>query len=232
MPKKPTPPPLRRIPRQKRSRQAVETIFEATARLMESHGLEALTTARIAEQAGYGVGTVYEYFPNKNAILITMARQELDKVFGAIQQSLTQAHVEDKTSTTQRVIRVLIRGFSGRQRLRGALLVAMVAQGHFAELTAPVESFIEFLRRPHEGVGEEGLSSLPLEQFYVLTRAVIGAIRAWSMEGGTRISPQTLEVELVRLAQSYIHSVASNNNASTTLALDDSCALPAFQKSE
>jgi len=109
--------------------------------------------------------------PNKHAVLIAMARQELDKVVEAIQSSLTQADVEGEgeSSVTQRVVRALIRGFSGRQRLRGALIVAMISEGHFSELTTPIERVVEFLHRPDRGVAEENLSSLPPEQLYVLT---------------------------------------------------------------
>jgi len=217
MARKRTPSSLRRTPRQQRSLQAVKTILEATARLVEIHGLQGLTTARIAEQAGYGVGTLYEYFPNKHAILIAMARQELDKVVEAIQSSLAQADVEGEgeSSVTQRVVRAFIRGFSGRQRLRGALIVAMISEGHFSELTTPIERVVEFLHRPDRGVAEDNLSSLPPEQLYVLTRAVVGALRAWAMEGGGRLSPQTLEVELARLVQSYVRDASSPNASST-----------------
>ena len=199
---------MRRIPSQRRSRQAVETIFEATAKLIESQGLESLTTARIAELAGYGVGTIYEYFSNKNAILITMARQELDKVVRSIQKMLTQGDTGDTITIAQRTIRAVIRGFGGRQRLRGALLAEMIAHGHLPELTAPIEMVIEFLRRQNRRPDEDDLTKLPPEQLYVLTRAVIGAIRAWSMEGGASISPQALEIELTRLVQSYVESAA------------------------
>jgi AcrR family transcriptional regulator len=214
MPRKRASPPARRTPRQQRSRQAVKTILEATARLVESHGLQGLTTARIAEQAGYGVGTLYEYFPNKHTILVTMARQELDKVVAAIQKSLTQAEGEGTNSTTQRVIRALMRGFGGRQRLRGALLLSMSSEGHFSEFTTPIERIVEFLRRPNRVAAEDALSTLSSEQLYVLTRAVIGAIRAWAMEGGARISQQAMEVELARLVQSYVGATSSGNESS------------------
>ena len=62
--------------------------------MIEGQGLEALTTARIAEVAGYGVGTVYDYFPTKNAILVALARQELDKTVAAVQRALRQADAE------------------------------------------------------------------------------------------------------------------------------------------
>jgi AcrR family transcriptional regulator len=193
----------RRRPRQQRSVQAVEAIFEATARLLESQGLAALTTARIAEVAGYGVGTVYDYFPNKNAILVAMARQELDRVVRSIQKALKQADTGDTATATQRAMRALIRGFGGRQRLRGALLTSMIAQGHSSELATPIEVIIEFLREQERTLDTDDWTRLRPERLYVLTRAVVGVIRAWAMEGTTRVSAQALEIELTELVRSY-----------------------------
>jgi AcrR family transcriptional regulator len=183
--------------------QAVEAIFEATARLLESQGLAALTTARIAEVAGYGVGTVYDYFPNKNAILVAMARQELDRVVRSIQKALKQADTGDTATATQRAMRALIRGFGGRQRLRGALLTSMIAQGHSSELATPIEVIIEFLREQERTLDTDDWTRLRPERLYVLTRAVVGVIRAWAMEGTTRVSAQALEIELTELVRSY-----------------------------
>ena len=109
--------------------------------------METLTTARIAELAGYGVGTVYDYFPTKNAILVAMARKELGKTIGAVQRALTQGKAEDPVSATQRAMRAMIRGFGGRRRLRGVLLATMVTQGLSSELTGPVRSRSFFANR-------------------------------------------------------------------------------------
>jgi AcrR family transcriptional regulator len=64
----------RRKPTQARARRTIETIFEATARIIERDGAKAVNTNLIAERAGIGIGTLYEYFPNKEAVLIAMAR--------------------------------------------------------------------------------------------------------------------------------------------------------------
>ena len=193
----------RRTPRQQRSVQAVEAIFEATARLIESQGLEALTTARIAEVAGYGVGTVYDYFPTKNAILVAMARQELDKTVAAVQRALRQPDAEAPATATQRAIRAMIRGFGGRRRLRGVLLGTMIAQGHSAELARSVEVMGGFLRRQEAPIDGADLTRVLPERLYVLSRAVVGVIRAWAMEGA-QVSSQTLEIELTELVRSYV----------------------------
>jgi len=194
----------RRTPRQQWSVQAVEAIFEATARLIESQGLETLTTARIAEVAGYGVGTVYDYFSTKNAILVAMARQELDKTLGSVERALRHTDSEGSTTATQRAMRAMIRGFGGRRRLRGALLSTMMAQGHSSELTRPVEMMADFLSRQEVPVDGADLSGMTPERLYVLTRAIVGVIRAWAMEGGGEVGAQTLEIELTELVRSYV----------------------------
>ncbi|HVV93184.1 MAG TPA: TetR/AcrR family transcriptional regulator [Hyphomicrobiales bacterium] len=58
----------RKFPRQARARATVEAIVVATAQLLTDHGFEALTTAEVAERAGVSIGSLYQYFPNKQAL--------------------------------------------------------------------------------------------------------------------------------------------------------------------
>jgi len=68
----------RRAPRQKRSQALVQSMLEATGKILEDEGAEALTTNHIAEVAGVSVGSLYQYFENKNAIVeaLFLAEQE------------------------------------------------------------------------------------------------------------------------------------------------------------
>jgi AcrR family transcriptional regulator len=184
--------------------EAVEAIFEATAQLIDAHGLAGLTISRIAEVAGYGAATVYDYFPTKKAILIAMARRELDRTFQAIDAAILSGNsaVDDVVSPS--AIRAMISGFGGRQRLRGVLLGTMIAEGHGAELAQPVDKVVALLAARRPRVGGADLGGLKPEQIYVLTRALVGVIRAWAMEGGEQTSSETLEIELTQLARSYV----------------------------
>ena len=69
---------LRKVPQQTRSRDKVARVLAAADRLLASHGAEALTTTRVAAAAGVSVGTLYQYFANKEAILVAMARRVLN----------------------------------------------------------------------------------------------------------------------------------------------------------
>lgn len=58
----------RKFPRQQRARATVDAIIVATAQLLTEQGFETLTTARVAERAGVSIGSLYQYFPNKQAL--------------------------------------------------------------------------------------------------------------------------------------------------------------------
>lgn len=63
----------RKRPVQERSRQTVRAILEAGAQVLEQVGYAAATTDRIAARAGVSIGTLYQYFPNKDAIVLSLA---------------------------------------------------------------------------------------------------------------------------------------------------------------
>jgi len=59
----------RKTPLQARSAVTVEAIYEATIQVLLTNGIEQLTTTRIAARAGVSVGTLYQYYPNKQSLL-------------------------------------------------------------------------------------------------------------------------------------------------------------------
>ncbi|WP_083452747.1 TetR/AcrR family transcriptional regulator [Mycolicibacterium goodii] len=66
----------RKQPRQRRSMETVEVVLEAAAQVFNREGLAA-TTNRIAERAGVSVGSIYQYFPNKYALLNALAQRHV-----------------------------------------------------------------------------------------------------------------------------------------------------------
>lgn len=72
----PTP---RKRPNQSRSRALVDAVAQACLRILDEEGDEALTVARIAEVSGAAVGSIYQYFPNKDAIVAMLYERVLDQ---------------------------------------------------------------------------------------------------------------------------------------------------------
>jgi AcrR family transcriptional regulator len=78
----------RKLPQQARSQTTVEALLEAAAQVFERHGYAAGTTNRIAERAGVSIGSLYQYFPNKDAILVALVHQHLAESMAALQPQL------------------------------------------------------------------------------------------------------------------------------------------------
>jgi AcrR family transcriptional regulator len=80
----------RKTPIQARSNASVDAILQATLQVLTSVGKERLTTTRVAARAGVSVGTLYQYFPNKSALLQAALRRHMDQVRTAIETVCAQ----------------------------------------------------------------------------------------------------------------------------------------------
>ena len=76
---------MTRKPKQTRSQNTVETIVQGALIALAKHGAEGATTRQIAEYAGVGVGSIYEYFENKEAIFSAMGERFSKELVGVIQ---------------------------------------------------------------------------------------------------------------------------------------------------
>lgn len=78
MTRKPAPDPLapRKAPLQRRSAATVEAILEAAARILETEGLDGYTTNAVAERAGVSIGSLYQYFPHRDALTAALIERE------------------------------------------------------------------------------------------------------------------------------------------------------------
>jgi len=94
----------RRTPKQRRARLTVEAILDAVVRILKREGVGAVTTNRIAEVAGVSVGSVYQYFPNKGAIFLSLHRRHVENVDRVIQATL----VEHSSSPLEGLVRALV----------------------------------------------------------------------------------------------------------------------------
>ncbi|MDN8054369.1 TetR/AcrR family transcriptional regulator [Comamonas thiooxydans] len=91
-------PPLpqpRRVPRQSRSRALVDAILEATARVLTERGYAGTNTNLVAERAGVSVGSVYQYFPNKDSLITALHERHAVEMHAAMETVLASTHPLD-----------------------------------------------------------------------------------------------------------------------------------------
>ncbi len=98
---------IRREPKQHRSRQTVEAVLEAVPHVLRRHGAEAITTNRIAEVAGVSIGSLYQYFPDKQAIFTALHERHVDQVRHVIERTMTHCVAASFEVFTQELVEQL-----------------------------------------------------------------------------------------------------------------------------
>lgn len=126
----------RKSPVQARSLATVEVIFEATIQVLASQGLAQLTTARVAERAGLSVGSVYQYFPNKHALLIAVLTRHLQSVIHAVEAVCREQH----RKSLEQIARAVASGFVAVKMQRPEVSRALYALPSDKETDAIIAS--------------------------------------------------------------------------------------------
>lgn len=96
----------RKEPRQERSRQMNEAILEGAARVLAREGPTAFTTNRVAEVAGVSVGSLYQYYPNKQALLFRLHEREAQTTWATL-----DAILSDTSRTPRQRFELAVRAF-------------------------------------------------------------------------------------------------------------------------
>lgn len=111
---------VRRKPQQRRARETVEAVLDAVVKVLKRHGVDGVTTNRIAEAAGVSIGSVYQYFPDKRAIFTALHDRHVDEISRVLESRL----VEHASSSLEDFVRALVE----------ALVDAHAADPEFHEL--------------------------------------------------------------------------------------------------
>jgi AcrR family transcriptional regulator len=111
----------RKTPVQTRSAVTVRSICEAAIQVLLSHGAERFTTTRVASRAGVSVGTLYQYFPNKRALLFAVLREHLGRVTGAVEAACERA----RGKALGEMIREMVEAFVDAKMMRADISMAL-----------------------------------------------------------------------------------------------------------
>lgn len=98
----------RKSPKQARAKATVAAILQATARILDRDGLEKFNTNRVAEVAGVSIGTLYQYFPTKEAILTDIIRQKRAQLLSGLTAAIQEMQQETFEQTLSKLIHAAI----------------------------------------------------------------------------------------------------------------------------
>jgi len=200
----------RRIPAQARGQATVAAILEASVRILRREGRAALNTNRVAEIAGVSIGTLYGYFPDKDALCIALARQILQEDRRVLMQAVEEAKSED-------ALRVLISTLLARHRsdreVRRLVMSFYISSGFGHEHDAMVEDAVHALALKSGHLLGIDVKAIDPVRLFVVSRAVFGIARALTEQGEAEDLPlKILENEVVGFIRTYLAGTTENTS--------------------
>lgn len=188
----------RKMPTQARAKASVQAILEAAAHILERGGLENLTTNHVAEVAGVSIGTLYQYFPSKEAILTDIIRQKRAKLLTDLQAATQAMQGEPFDDTLIKLLRAAVDSQLHWPKLSKALEYAesylpleQETRLLNAQINQTIVTFLEHHRVPDAPVAARDLVS-----------ALRGMIDGAGLAGET--DAQALFVRALKLAKGYL----------------------------
>lgn len=185
-----------RVPRQERALHKVGLILEAAMRLLDKGGLAHLSTNAVARTAGVSIGTLYQYFPNKEAILDALADREMadlsERVMQVIDDQRPMAH-GDRART---IMHEVTSSYGRRRRVHRLVVEHSLARGGI-RIAPMIRRVITALTS-----GDHPPAPVPLNEAeaFVLANAFVGVMRGMILrEDDSAIADKDIEEALARL---------------------------------
>jgi AcrR family transcriptional regulator len=198
----------RKEPQQRRSRDTIDAIFEATIQVLLANGFDKTTTIQIADRAGVSIGSLYQYFPNKRALLAAIVRRHVGGVVDATIAACQSVHgkpIEDMCAT---MMAVFVDAKTRRPDISRALYLptAMVNGDAIVK-----EESSRCARAVHDMLitASDAKFEQPQLVSQVLVASIVGPTRATIEAGGNRSTFDALKLHLTALCVGYLREVST-----------------------
>lgn len=200
------PPQMRKRPVQQRSNHTVETILTAVEQILEREGIDRLTTGHVAERAGFSVGTVYQYFPNKHAMISALADQGQQRAQDAMLAEARRAAPCSLETVARIIVRGTLRCHSDSADKVYAMIISRFDRREFDHIKERHEMFAGFVHAVLTEFASQEIRPLDRAACFILISALLGPIQCAFLGAPSRAWPPEFEDELVHLFICYARS--------------------------
>jgi AcrR family transcriptional regulator len=181
----------------------VEAILEAAARVFVKQGYAHATTNRIATAAGVSVGSLYQYFPSKDAIAVELLRRYRESLVEVVAERLSRAGVEPFEQVVEELLAMLLKHQAINPALHRVLIEQVLRTGARREIFG----FEERLEAHLAAALRAAKSSVKVADIelasFVLVRVVLAVVHA-AVVDDPRYNTPALARELTRLVIGYV----------------------------
>jgi AcrR family transcriptional regulator len=192
---------MRKQPQQARSQATIDSVLEAAAHILGQRGWRGLTTNAVAEAAGVSIGSLYQYFPNKLALVEAVRQRHFDQVLAIL------GTAADLNLTRSRRIEVLVDGMIGvhaRYPAAHRVLLEEVPRGDDARPRH--DRFAMILQQRYEAIVVANAVPISEERCRVVARVLSSAVAGVVHDAAGRgtLHSDGLKRELMGLVDSYL----------------------------
>jgi AcrR family transcriptional regulator len=197
----------RKFASQQRSRATVDALVEATARILVAEGFDKASTNRIAEVAGVSIGSLYQYFPGKEALVAAVIERHQQKILRTVRGELAQVMSLPLAKAMARLLAIAVRAHRVDPRLHRVLAEQIPRVGKLQEMAGfSRENFRLFRTYLEAHRAEVRVRDLDLAAFVCVT--AIEALTHNAVLHGAGlpdgVSMQVLIDEAARLVTGYL----------------------------
>lgn len=193
----------RKTPIQARSTVTVEAISEAAIQVLLSHSAERFTTTRVAERAGVSVGTLYQYYPNKQSLLFAVLEHHMNNVAARVKAACASACHKPLAE----MVREMVEAFVDAKMERADISVALYRVSADVGGPALIQRITHRSRRAIEAMLQTAPDAKsPPERLAIdiMLAAMAGTMRSLLEAGPTSATIRKSREQLVLLCQSYM----------------------------
>jgi AcrR family transcriptional regulator len=197
----------RKKPTQARSRVTVEAILTAAARILIERGYAGMTTVAVAERAGVSVGSLYQYFPGKDALVAALFERHMETAVEMMERATPPGADRSLEGEVDAQIGALLAAKLANPRLAIALKTIPARRGFpsLRPLLTRIERLIRTSLERHRD--EVRFGDLDLAAF-LLVSAVEGVVTAAAERRRELLEHGRLRAVLVRLVVSFLKAPA------------------------
>lgn len=160
----------RKIASQERSRATVDALVEATARILVKEGFDKASTNRIAEVAGVSVGSLYQYFPGKEALVAAVIERHQQEIMQTVRGELAEVLVQPVEQAVRKLVAVAVKAHRVDPKLHRVLAEQIPRVGKLEKLEAfNPENYILFRTYLESHRDELRVDDLELASFVCVT---------------------------------------------------------------
>lgn len=194
----------RKEPRQARSRATVDAILTATARVLVERGYDKASTNAIAERAGVSIGSLYQYFPNKEALVAALCEQHMAEASAKLMQEVITIRERPLAEAVRRIVKALLRIHASDPELQRVLIEQVPRLSGFARIQETDRMFVEAIRQGLEQ-RQERLRPKNLElAVFILVQSVQAITHAAVLEIPDALDDDELADEITDLVLRYL----------------------------